>query len=127
MAKHCCREPSITNYDNVLCFLRVQVIIIHRNRAYLRWGIGVQSLFSQMIQMYLQDLFSLLSFVIASTGLVAILPSQTGYGESLLIPSILDKMSKTTAALPLYSKAKSIVSMMSNGKTVVGDEAYFMG
>ena len=65
--------------------------------------------------------------MIASTGLVAILPSQTGYGESLLIPSILDKMSKTTAALPLYSKAKSIVSMMSNGKTVVGDEAYFMG
>ena len=68
-------------------------------------------------------------------GLVSILPHLTGFGESAkagsgsapLIPSIVDKKAKTTATLPLYTKAKSIVDEMSGGITTVGNEAYFMG
>lgn len=71
----------------------------------------------------------------ASMGLVSILPHLTGFGESAkagngggpLIPSVAIKKSKTTATLPLYAKAKSIVDEMSGGMTTVGNEAYFMG
>lgn len=69
----------------------------------------------------------------ASMGLVGVLPEQMGYGESAkeengaLVPSILNTKSKTTSTLPLFAKAKSIVAKMSNGRTVVGNEAYFLG
>jgi len=71
----------------------------------------------------------------ASMGLVSILPHLTGFGESAkagsggvpLVPSIVDKKAKTTATLPLYTKAKSIVDEMSGGITTVGNAAYFMG
>ena len=44
-----------------------------------------------------------------------------------LVPSIIISKSKTTATLPLFTMAKSVVAGMSNGRTVVGDEAYFIG
>lgn len=81
------------------------------------------------------NLFSSIPFcyTLASMGLVGVMPQQMGYGESAkvengaLVPSILDPKSKTTSTLPLYAKAKSIVAEMSDGRTVVGDEAYFLG
>ena len=65
-------------------------------------------------------------------GLVTILPHKMGFGESNnadipLVPSIVEKKSVTTAILPLYAKAKSLVDEMTDGMTVIGNDVYFMG
>ena len=70
--------------------------------------------------------------MLASMGLVAIIPHKMGFGESNnadipLVPSIFVKKSCTTGVLPLYAKAKSLVDEMTDGMTAIGNEVYFMG